>query len=104
MGVAVKVTCPCCNGAGEIEPEAPVRLTPLQFKIYDIVRKSKHGILGPDLVRKVYADRADGGPDWASTSIHVQIKNMNGRLAVVGQMVRSDTRGVGGRFWLRHVV
>ena len=57
--------CPCCNGAGEIEPQAPVALTPLQFKIYEAVRRSARGISGPELVSRVYADRIDGGPQGA---------------------------------------
>ena len=99
------ILCPCCEGRGTIEEESPVLLTPMQLKIYNIVRKSKHGIIGPELVSKIYADRIDGGPDWASVSMCVQIKNMNMRLAVVREKIKADTRGKGGRYRLhRNVV
>lgn len=96
----MKIVCPCCNGIGEIEQKSPVQLTPMQFRIYDIVRRSPHGIEGPQLVDRVYADRADGGPDFASRSVHVQIKNMNERLAMAQENIHASSRGRGGLYRL----
>jgi hypothetical protein len=83
----MKIVCPCCKGKGEIEETAPVHLSPLQLKIYKTVRKSAYGIPGTELVNRIYADRDDGGPLWASVSINVQILRMNKRLAAVGQRI-----------------
>jgi hypothetical protein len=95
------ITCPCCGGSGQIEEQAPVPLTPLQFKIYDAVRRSKHGLGSRALIDRVYADRIDGGPDNPINTICQTIKNMNARLAVVGQRVHGTTRGVGSVYRLQ---
>jgi hypothetical protein len=100
----MKIPCPCCQGAGEIEELAPVDLPPMQFKIYDIVRKAKHGISGPRLINKVYEHRRDGGPEYAAISVHVQVINLNKKLAVVGQRVNATHRGTGGVYKLFHDV
>ena len=81
--------CPCCGGTGEIDPKAPVDLSPLQFRIYDIVRRAKDGIPGPLLIDRVYAHYPDGGPLTASRSVYVQIRRMNERLAAVRERVAS---------------
>lgn len=96
----MQIKCPCCQGSGKIEEQAPVHLSPMQFKIYDIVRKSKYGIEGSRLVDKVYADREDGGPDNASISVHVSISILNRRLAPVKQRVGCHARGRGGIYKL----
>lgn len=99
----VKVKCPCCDGTGQIEERAPVPLSPLQFKVYDIIRKSVHGITGPHLVDRVYADRSDGGPDFASVSVHVMIKRINDKLKPHGQRLGATNRGIGGIFRLERL-
>lgn len=96
--------CPCCNGTGKIMPYAPVHLPPMQFKVYDIVRRSKYGITGPELVNKVYAGHIDGGPLYASVSVHVMIKRINDKLAGKGQRIWATNRGRGGTFKLVHDV
>jgi hypothetical protein len=98
-----KIVCPCCLGAGEIEQQSPVHLSTMQLKIYDIVRRSKHGIVGEQLINKVYEDRRDGGPICARLSVHVQISNMNKRLAVVGQRVKATARGRGSVYKLERL-
>jgi cyanate lyase len=89
--------CPCCDGTGEIEEKAPVALSPMQFRVYDIVRRSKYGIAGKDLVTRMYGDRDDGGPITAEISMHVIVNRLNERLGVVGQRVAC---GVGRRYRL----
>ncbi len=96
--------CPCCNGSGEIKEHAPVYLSPMQFKVYDTIRRSPHGITGPRLVDKVYADRHDGGPDYASVSVHVMIKRINDKLKGKKQQIWATNRGRGGVFKLVHDV
>lgn len=88
-----EITCPCCFGTGRIEEQSPVPLTPLQFLIYDKVRRSKYGITGSDLVKSIYEDRIDGGPEWAQASMATTIFRLNVRLKLVGQRVRSGNGG-----------
>lgn len=97
----MKIKCPCCQGAGEIEETAPVHLSPMQLKIYKAVRYAHYGLSSTELANKVYADRDDGGPLWASTSVCVQVKRLNERLAAVGQKVGC---GNGKLFRLTNVV
>lgn len=86
------IVCPCCGGTGRIEEKAPVPLPPMQFRIYDVVRRAKHGISGPRLIDAVYADRSDGGPEFAEQSVYVQIRNLNRRLAKVCLKVSANRR------------
>jgi hypothetical protein len=95
------ITCPCCGGSGQIEEQGPVPLTPLQFKIYDAVWRSKYGIDSRTLIDRIYADRIDGGPDNPRNAICVTIKNMNLRLATVGQSIGGTTRGRGSVYRLQ---
>lgn len=98
----VNIICPCCLGKGEIEERSPVHLSPMQFKIWDVVRRSKHGITGPDLTGKVYADKEDGGPLNANISVHVQIVKANIRLAPAKQRIVSTGGGPGALYRLKH--
>jgi hypothetical protein len=82
--------CPCCEGKGTIEPGHPVRLTPIQGKIYNLVRAARFGIDVSRLAAAVYADRIDGGPHGANWSINTQIYKMNRRLEPVGERIRSE--------------
>jgi hypothetical protein len=52
--------CPCCGGSGEIDGP-PVQLTPLQRRIYDLVRARPHYLGSADLACQVYGDEPDGG-------------------------------------------
>jgi hypothetical protein len=56
------LTCPCCGGTGAIEAASPVPLTPLQFRLWDALRRSPEGLACAELTERVYADRPDGGP------------------------------------------
>lgn len=95
--------CPCCNGSGEVDDDvSPVHLSPLQFRIWDIVRKSPHGISIRDLVDRVYIDREDGGPEYATRCVWRTVWNANRRLAVVDQRIVS-TKGWGSLYRLEHL-
>lgn len=83
----VKITCPCCLGSGLVEKAAPVHLSPMQLRIFQIVRAQNKGISGPRLTDLVYAGVKDGGPLRANASVYVQIRALNRRLAAIGQRV-----------------
>lgn len=97
------MTCPLCEGTGKSLERSPVPLTNMQFRIFKIVRGSPHGIEGRRLIDRVYADQRDGGPDFASRSVHVQICKMNGRLKAVGLQIKATARGRGGVYRLGRV-
>jgi len=99
----MKVRCPCCAGSGEIEERAPVPLSPMQLRIFDIVRSSKDGIAISALADRVYADCPDGGPFSAHKSVHVQITRANARLAKVNLRIGSETRGHGAPYQLQQL-
>lgn len=97
------IVCPCCAGKGEIEERAPVPLSPMQFRIYDLVRRSKYGIPGTELINRVYAHEEDGGPMNADISVRVQIKRANERLAVAGIRIAIATHGAGGGYRIERI-
>lgn len=72
----------------------------MQAKIYDVVRRQKHGITNADLVTKVYEDHADGGPDFAAVSVRVMIKRINDKLARHNQRIRATNHGLGAVLYL----
>lgn len=96
------VLCPCCQGKGEVEDEPPIKLTPLQEKIYSLVARCRLG--GHEVVARLYGHDPDGGPDYALESVHVHINKMNKRLAIVGKKVVSTHRGPGGTYKIINVV
>lgn len=96
--------CPCCGGSGEIEEKSPVDLPGLQFRIWDIVRKSRHGISGPALIERAYSHRSDGGPLTANIAIRVSILRANKKLAKAGQRIVHSNRNNGGVYRLERTV
>ncbi len=95
--------CPCCNGSGEIEPASPVPLTPMEFAVWDAVRRSKYGLDASAIARQVYADRIDGGPEFARTCIYLAIKSANRRLKATGQQIVSSNRNRGSTYRIQHI-
>lgn len=91
--MSVKVTCPCCGGEGTISWGFPVAMPPMQQRIYEAVRFAKRPLSSSQIVNAIYGNRADGGPVWATKSIHVQIWNMNKRLAKVGEKISAGGSG-----------
>jgi hypothetical protein len=76
--------CPCCHGTGRIA------LTPMQFKIWDVLRRvGPDGISASALTERIYADRADGGPDTGTHCIPTFVHHANKRLAAIGQRIVS---------------
>jgi len=94
--------CPCCNGVGEIEDETPCIMTPLEFRLWDIVRRAKHGISGADVIEKLYADRIDGGPLTAQNVVAQVRLNLNRKLEASGQEIVSSTPGRGAVFTIKY--
>ncbi len=97
------VVCPCCNGKGTIIDKPvppPVRLTAMQHRIWDIVRRAESGIAVADLVDRVYANCRS--PENARSSVVVTVSNANKRLATAKQRIAS-TRGHGATYTLQHI-
>lgn len=97
------ITCPCCAGKGKIEERAPVPLSPMQFRIYDIVRRSKYGIDTVGLVERVYSGQEDGGPLYAHRSVRTQITRANKRLLEAKLRIATGRQGPGNRYHLQHL-
>jgi hypothetical protein len=96
-------TCPCCNGVGMVELAAPVPLSPMEFAIWDCVRKSRDGLTAPAIAAKIYADRYDGGPLHAKTCVYLTIKNANRRLRAAGVEIASTTHTRGAVYKIRQI-
>jgi hypothetical protein len=64
----------------------------MQFRIWDAVRQSRHGLTAPQIAAKIYADRYDGGPLHAKTCVYLTIRNANRRLYAAGVAIVSTTR------------
>ena len=62
-------------------------LPPLQYRIWDIVRRSGTGIRLDALVDRAYADDSEGGPAFAKQSVYVSIHKLNERLKKINQRV-----------------
>jgi hypothetical protein len=93
--------CPCCSGSGEIEDGPPTQLSPLQRRIWEVVRRSD-GIAIGDLIDRIYASTKGGGPANPSQTINTTVHNANKRLAIFGQKIVS-TRGPGSLYSLQHL-
>lgn len=79
-------------------------LTPVQTKVYEFVRRSKHAVSSNQIIHAVYSDRIDGGPLQATKAVHVQICQMNKRLKLVGQRIGASRRGAASSYRLHHDV
>lgn len=100
------IVCPCCQGKGEIEETIPNMLTTNQRRIYEMLLKQPLG--GPAIAERMYGnrtlpDRKDATGDIL-TSVHVQIHQMNKRLAAVGKQVKADKKGWHARYFIQDVV
>jgi hypothetical protein len=77
--------CPCCDGTGRIA------LTPMQYKVWDVLRRvGPDGISATALTERIYADRADGGPDSGTHCIPTFVHRANKRLEAIGQRIVSS--------------
>lgn len=87
--------CPCCSGTGEIDEQAPVQLTPYALRMYNTVRRAKHGVTKEQLLFGIYGGQDDGGPEWADKSMYVMMKKINKKLATAGVRIAATTKGRG---------
>ncbi len=93
--------CKCC-GHPIVADEIGVVLTPLQRRIFNIVRNAgTAGIRGKDVMEIVYANVRDGGPD-STNIIAVVASQMNHRLAQFSLKIQGK-RGPGGLFTLERL-
>jgi hypothetical protein len=93
--------CKCC-GHPILSDEIGVVLTPLQRRIFNVVKRAgTAGISGGDIMDEVYANVRGGGPD--STNIIAVVANhANKRLSQFNIKIQGK-RGVGGRFTLEKI-
>ena len=93
--------CKCC-GHPLVSDEIGVVLTPLQRRIFNVVKRAgTAGISGGDIMDEVYANTRDGGPD-STNIIAVVAGQANKRLSQFNVKIRGK-RGVGGRFTLEKI-
>jgi len=81
------ITCPCCKGFGHLDVDETVHFTPSQQRIFDALRSRPRTCA--ELVDLLYAEREDGGPDFAATTVHVFVNQMRGKLKPHGMTIRS---------------
>ena len=93
------IPCPCCLGKGEIRELAPVFLPATQLRIYDMVRRSPHGLTAEAIGERIYANR-DDPPDHPVQTIWGLVQAANRRLAAVGERIVS-TGGPGSLYKLQ---
>lgn len=77
-----------------------VILTPQQFKVFDYLATSKHGVSAERLFDFLYADDPDGGPLRGRKVMHVLRVNINHKLEQLGICISSTrkTWGTGGLY------
>jgi hypothetical protein len=91
--------CKCC-GHPIVSDKIDVVLTPLQRRIFNIVKNAgAAGIAGKDIMDIVYANVRDGGPSSANM-ISVVANHANRRLAQFNLKIQGK-RGQGGVFTIK---
>lgn len=77
--------CPTCKRpfAPDFDAGGPV-----SQRIYDYIAKHPEGVTRYQVIDWVYADRKDGGPEWAN-GISVMIMALNKKLAERGMKIKS---------------
>lgn len=91
--------CQCCGHPLPTD-EAEAMLSPLQSKLYRIVKRAgSNGIASADISDSLYANRSDGGPPTARNVICVTAKRLRRNLEPFGLAVVA-TRGAGSRYYL----
>jgi hypothetical protein len=58
----------------------PARLTRLQTRIWDVLRRAPNGLAIQDLVGWVYADKPNGPPPSARNCVWLMVRDANKRL------------------------
>src|SRR3954469_9602221 len=93
--------CKCC-GHPIVSDEIWVVLTPLQRRIFNIVKRAgTAGISGKDIMEDVYANTINGGPD--STNIIAVVANQANRRLEQFSLKIQGRRGPGGLFTIERL-
>jgi len=94
--------CPTC-GRKLSEKFGPHGLTWNENVIFSTVEAAgKRGISSPDLLAKLYQDRANGGPLFARECMYQAIHRLNRKIAATGRQIGRKTKtGVTGIYVLR---
>jgi hypothetical protein len=93
------ITCPVCYGKGEIEEISPTFLPATQLRIYNMVRRSPHGLTASAIAERIYCNRGDDAPNHPVQTIWGLVQAANRRLAAVDQKIIS-TGGPGSLYKL----
>src|ERR1700689_148589 len=79
---------------------------PIARRIFNALCAAPYGLTSRELCLAVYTD-ADGGPEWAASSVRKSIYHFNRRAAAEGRgfRIRGSTTGVDSRFqiWIVRV-
>jgi hypothetical protein len=52
----------------------------LRNRIFELLCEFPYGLSGRELIDRVYADKPDGGPQWAEGSMHMAIMGLRKQL------------------------
>jgi hypothetical protein len=86
-----RVVCPCCLGSGEVDEVDDMALTYMERRVFKSINASA-GISVHEIVRDVYSDRVDGGPETARECINTTIRRLNRKIAARGRIVKASNR------------
>jgi hypothetical protein len=91
-------TMTCCITCGQTIPDdlvpAGLVLRNNELRIFRAVKRAgPNGIARAALLAALYADHADGGPEWALQSMRVQIHKLNTKLLSHGLVIRAPKGG-----------
>jgi hypothetical protein len=92
--------CPCCGQ--DIPPALKVTGTVRQRAV-NLIAGRRNGISLNELIELIYADRPNGEPDFAASSIKTTIHYANRALQPQGYRIRS-TLGPGARYRLERLL
>ena len=92
--------CPACGGhIGEAAPIETVReavTAPVKKVIFDMLaRRVGRAVLKDSIIDAVYGNRADGGPETASTTIQVQVCQLRRIIEPFGWTISNSRGGAG---------
>jgi len=80
----------CCPACGQVIIDSPNHLSPMQRRIFDLVKKlgQAHSEV---LVERIWNE--SNTPAWPKQTLHVHIHNVNRKLYHLGLAIRSTNRG-----------
>jgi hypothetical protein len=78
--------CPTCQRP--FPPE--IQLTgKVRQRLYDYISKHPEGVSLQDIADYVYAEKPDGGPKWAESSLYITIQRVNRKLLAYGKLIKA---------------